>query len=114
MTHRHKDTEEHTLASRDNGSSSSLSGVLGFDPEDYMHHMEDFDMSPGQKRDALYALWHIMATIVDIGFGLDTVHIVLPNIFENASRDSRKLVEKKSIQNTVASTPLIRAGNSDE
>ena len=51
-------------------------------PEDYLHQLDEVDLTDAQKIELLQTLWHIMATMVDIGFGVDSVQSVLPALFE--------------------------------
>lgn len=75
--------------------------------------LDDFDISAEQKQAVLGALWHIMSIMVDIGFGMDTVQFVLHDIFEKASRDSEKLIEKKDAENSIVSAPVSNRENCD-
>ncbi len=72
---------------------------LVFDPDEYRHYLDD-TLSEEQQNELLQALWHIMSIFVDIGWGVDTVQMFLPELFENAVLDSEKLVAcKDSIEN---------------
>lgn len=67
--------------------------ILKLDPALFMDDLEGFDMSEDQKHELLQALWNIMRTMVDIGWGVDNVQYLMPHIFEKAGRDSVKLLE---------------------
>ena len=69
---------------------------LEFEPNDYRHHLDDFDLSEDQQNELLASLWYIMSTLVDIGWNVDTVQILLPDIFTEVAPDSKKLIESKS------------------
>ena len=49
-----------------------------------------------------------MATMVNIGWGVDTVQMFLPGLFEKAGADSEKLIEQKNTEN------LNRATSNDQ
>lgn len=72
---------------------------LHLNPEEYRHALADLDISQAQQDALLYALWHIISTFVDMGWGVDTVRIVLPELFENAGSDSQKMLEQKHHEN---------------
>ncbi|MCB1950003.1 hypothetical protein [Nitrosomonas sp.] len=44
----------------------------------------------------LESLWTIMSTLVDIGWGVDTVQILLPDLFAEVAPDSEKLLESRN------------------
>ncbi len=81
---------------------------LHLDPGDYMDQLDDFEMSEAQKHEALSALWHIMRMLVDIGFGADSIHFVLPYLLKKTSQDSGKLVDRK---HSKTQTPYAMKGN---
>ncbi len=71
---------------------------LEVSPDDFLHHIEDFDLTVEQQKELLQTLWNIMSTFVDIGWGVDTLHLFLPELFnaQNTSKvasDSGKLLE---------------------
>ncbi len=53
----------------------------GFNPDDYLADLEAFDLSEAQKRELLQTLWNIMCAFVDIGWGVDTVQHIFPELF---------------------------------
>ncbi len=90
--------------------------ILELDPEDYREQMGEMDFTPEQAQEFLTTLWNIMSTMVDIGWGVDTVQMFLPDIFENTGPDSDNSVKRKdSLQlfNNAAKTPTERDRNND-
>ncbi len=76
------------------------SASLDVSPDDFVHHIEDFDLNEDQQKELLQTLWNIMSTFVDIGWGVDTVQLYLPDLFnepsgEKLAPDSGKLLESK-------------------
>ncbi|WP_316364635.1 hypothetical protein [Candidatus Thiodiazotropha sp. CDECU1] len=71
---------------------------LTLDPEQYREHLEEFGLSREQENELLEALWNILYTFVEIGFGLDSVQLFVAPEDEKASRDSVKLVETKDVE----------------
>lgn len=65
-------------------------------PQDYCDDLAELQLTDEQASELLNALWHIMSIFVDIGWGVDTVQIVLPDLFENIARDSNPLLESKT------------------
>jgi hypothetical protein len=53
-----------------------------FDPDKYRVYLEDTELSDDQQREYLKMLWSIMATFVELGFGLDSVQQALPAVDE--------------------------------
>ena len=58
------------------------------DPEEYRDQLEDFDLSEDQEKELLQALWQIMSAFVDLGWGVDNLHYVLPETFGQSVLDS--------------------------
>lgn len=104
MTVHDCDSDAHALVDEGTCAAPVFYTPLPLDPDDYLPYLDGFDMSLEQKQAALFALWHIMSAIVDIGFGMDTVQILLPDIFEKASRDSGKLLERYEPDNSGKQT----------
>ncbi len=82
-------------------NTTTQSGSVEFKAEDYLQHIEEFDLSEEQQNELLQTLWNIMSTFVDIGWGVDTVQLYLPDLFNEPSNeklapDSGKLLESKS------------------
>ncbi|MCP5275793.1 MAG: hypothetical protein H6936_13275 [Burkholderiales bacterium] len=69
---------------------------LKFEPDDYRHHLDEFDLTQEQQNELLESLWMIMSTMVDIGWGVDTVQILLPDLFAEVAPDSEKLLESRN------------------
>ncbi len=60
-------------------------------PDDYRQDLSSFDLTKEQEDAFLEALWQIMKTMVEIGWGVDTVQLLLPELFEESARNqSRK------------------------
>ena len=55
-----------------------------FDFEDYRDELKDFDLTDEQAEEILHTLWNMMSAMVDLGWGVDTVQIVLPELFVKA------------------------------
>ncbi|WP_086931895.1 hypothetical protein [Agarilytica rhodophyticola] len=72
-----------TLFLRDKNTSSQAEGLprLKLDPDKYRHHLENMDITEEQANELMATLWQIMSTMVDIGWGVDILNIVLPDIF---------------------------------
>ena len=67
-----------------------VAGMLPFDADKYLEHIEDFEMTEAQKVEFLRVLWDIMATFVRLGFDVDSV---LPR-FKEASENASDAVEQ--------------------
>lgn len=78
---------------RTNDKDSAF-GALKMDPARYREYLEDFDLTEAQQNELLETLWHILSTMVDIGFGLDSVQMLLPVMIENAGMETQDSVKE--------------------
>ena len=76
-----------TRASALSAAETAPVARLAFDQERYRDDVKDLDLSEAMKSELLATLWGIMATFVDLGFGVDPVQQVL-GPFTEAARDS--------------------------
>jgi hypothetical protein len=60
---------------------------LQFDPTKYRQHLESFDLTEEQQTELLAILWRILATFVELGFGVDSVQTLLPALAEASTED---------------------------
>ena len=95
------------------GAPSSVTGEAAFkplmlDPEKYRHHLDEFDLSDEQKTHLLQTLWSIMSTMVDIGFGLDSVQLATLFACENSGPESSDALEQ-----TDSEKPFAREKNDE-
>lgn len=61
---------------------------LRLNPDDYRQELAAFDMTKEQENEMLEVLWHIMKTMVEIGWGVNNVQYLLPDVFKTACTDS--------------------------
>ena len=54
---------------------------LALDIDKYRPYLKDSDLTDQQAEELLRTLWHIMQTMVNIGWGVDTLNIMLPELF---------------------------------
>ncbi|MBX2808686.1 MAG: hypothetical protein KTR20_08650 [Cellvibrionaceae bacterium] len=66
---------------------------LTFDPQHFTQEIEDLAIDPKQAEALLESLWHIMAGFVDLGWGVDSVQLLLPDMFESVAEDSIHLLQ---------------------
>jgi hypothetical protein len=78
------DKKEGVNHSLPENSEQSPAGRLTPDMEKY-RAMLDAEIPDEQADELLQTLWHIMRSFVDLGFGVSSVHYLLPDVFENAS-----------------------------
>ena len=65
-------------------ASCTSTAPLTFNPEDYRSDIKDLDLTTEQADELLATLWHIMSTMVNIGWGVDTVQLMLPELFNDS------------------------------
>ncbi len=64
-----------------------------FDPKRYADEIADLDLTEDQAAEYLGTIWEIMKAFVDLGFGVDSIHHVLPELAAIPSDESGKMVE---------------------
>lgn len=50
--------------------SHAVNGTLRIDVERYQHMLDSADLTEAQKREVLEALWSIIVTVVELGYGV--------------------------------------------
>lgn len=86
---------------------------LKLDPDKYIGDLDGYEMSEAQKHELLHVLWNIMETMVNLGVGVDTVQIVLPQLFGKAGQDSVNMVAMNNQENFSAAASAGK-GKADE
>ena len=61
-----------------------LSPVPKLNLEDYREDLAGFYLSQEQEEELIQALWMIVCTLIDIGFGFDAVQQVIPDYLQRA------------------------------
>lgn len=46
------------------------------DVDKYLEYLKDFDLSDEERVELLNSIWQIMATFVDLGFGVDSIQLL--------------------------------------
>jgi len=80
----------------DISTTNDTASPLKLEPDDYCHHLSEYDLTEDQQNELLQSLWYIMSTLVDIGWGVDTVQMLLPELFAEVAPDSEKLLESRN------------------
>ncbi len=91
--------------------------TLKLNPDDYREDIAEFELTREQEDELLSTLWNMMRTFVDIGWGVDTVQLFLPDLFEKAGQDPGKLLQQKETKtlNQAASKSIAgKDENHDE
>lgn len=70
------------------------------DPSRYLPMLDDFEISEEEKHKFLEALWSIMTSFVDLGFGVDSVSLLLADIYKNSMDDAEDTVNLNNIPDT--------------
>jgi hypothetical protein len=77
---------------KDSDDKQPSSGSFSCDPDSYREDISAFGFTKEQEDEFLETLWHILCTMVDLGWGVESVQYFLPEIFEKAGQDSVNLV----------------------
>jgi len=88
-------TTESSDVGNDDAVDFSYSSIPPLDVEKYRKYIEDVDIDAEQQVEFLRVLWSIMATFVDLGFGVDSVQRCLPALAEFSFDAESDEVEKK-------------------
>ena len=65
------------------------------DLDTFRQDLTELDLTDEQAKELLQTLWHIMSMFVDIGWGVDSVQQLLPDLYKNLAPDSRELLDSK-------------------
>ncbi len=57
--------------------------------DQYMTHLEEFNLSSNQKRELLIELWKVIEIFVDLGFGIEATQLVLLENQMNPSKQAK-------------------------
>jgi hypothetical protein len=87
-----------TSNSVDSHSSSRV--ALTFDPEEYLHFLEESDWTEPQKREFIEALWTIVVGFVDMGFHIHPVQQALDET-KTLEPDSPSVVSSQCNSNSI-------------
>ena len=71
-------------------------GTLSLDTSKYLPYLAEFELTEAQQIEMLEALWSIMKTFVDIGFGVDPVQQILPALIAGAFQSEPDGIEPDS------------------
>lgn len=79
------------------------------DTDQYMHFMEEFDMTDAQKREVIEIVWRIMEQFADRAWGMDTKgesNSIIDKFLEDKKPLSKS--SKKSVKSRTAGKRLPR------
>ena len=89
---------------------------LALDPDKYRDYLDDFDLDEAQQNELLEVIWNVMRSFVEMGFGLDSVQMLLPAIAEKAgmkTNDSVKQMKRVARFNQLAG-PIQKEENKEK
>jgi len=85
---------------------------LKLDLNKYRDDLSEYKYTPEQENQMLQAIWDVMTMMVHLGWGIDSVHMLLPELFEKAGADSDKLLEQ-NISETFISVVTSNQNNKE-
>lgn len=74
-------------------SETSALAPLTFDSEAFREDIAEMELTDEQARELLQTLWNIMCVFVDIGWGVDAVQLMFPDLYKNVACDSNALLD---------------------
>ena len=94
------------------GSPSAIAShaPLKLDPEDFREEIAELELNDEQAHELLQNLWHIMSIFVDMGWGVDTLQLVLPELHKDLAQDSKELLDSRE----PSCSPLTEKGTDDD
>lgn len=105
-------------ASHPGTGPSAARPKLDFNADKYREHLDGIELTEAQQNEMLQVLWNIMSAMVDMGWGVDSVQMFLPELFEKAGADSDKLLEQNSTHATdnpsATANSAVRKDSTDE
>ncbi len=76
-------------------SASSLQapiGTLGFDPKEFWHHVETFDLSDQEKTELIESVWRIMVTFVSWNFDVRATELSVDSVENPLDAESAAMI----------------------
>jgi len=70
--------------------------IAQLDMDEYREDLKRLDLTPEQEAELLTTLWEMMKSFVELGFGVDSMHLILPEIFNSTSQTSETMLPKES------------------
>lgn len=64
---------------------ATQSRPIQLDIAKYRAHLDSLELTDEQAAEFLTVLWHIMIAFVDLGFGVDAVQCLLPEMHEGSA-----------------------------
>lgn len=95
---------EHSLS----GQNRKVLDPPSCDTDKYLKYIEDFDISEEEKAELLKTIWFIMATFVDLGFGVDSTQLL------SSSDQRQKMPDFKGIERDVVPINSKEVTHDDE
>ncbi len=69
--------------------------IAQLDMDDYRDDLKNLDLTPEQEAELLTRLWEMMKSFVELGFGVDSMHLILPEIFNSTSQTPETMLTNK-------------------
>jgi len=88
----------HNQPNKNEGDTQVVEPVAGssaFDAEEYLPYLAECDLTEVQAREHLATLWEIMKAFVDLGFGVDSIHQIFPELIGKTSKTESGEIESK-------------------
>ncbi|CAA0107189.1 Uncharacterised protein [Halioglobus japonicus] len=81
------------------------------DPDEHREMLAAFELTKEQENELLQTLWNIMSAMVDLGWGLDSVHLFSNQAAGNVDTDSSTALKKNSVHPFNSIAALARKDN---
>lgn len=75
-------------------ASPFVHAVLALDESEYHADLAEFNLTPQQESELLQALWNIMRSFVELGWGVDSIQQIFPVLFDKDADADGNLLER--------------------
>lgn len=70
-----------------------------FDMDAYRDDLAELDLTREEQTEILQALWQVMSSFVDIGWGVSNVQLLMPDLLGDVAPDSKNLIGSNDQEN---------------
>ena len=66
---------------------------LAFNPDHFREDLAELELSREQENAILESLWNIMCAFIDIGWGVDSIQLLFPDLFKPIDPVNKTLLD---------------------
>ena len=73
---------------------SHVSDYAVLDVDEYREELAGLNLSPAQEKELLSTIWEIMKSFVALGFGTDSLSLILPEVFNETCQSDEHMLSQ--------------------